>query len=84
MSAPGFHHVETWIFDLDNTLYPASCRLFDQIDVRMGEFISNLFEVDKDAGAAHPEGLLLQVRHDAARADGRAQDRPGRLPRLRA
>jgi putative hydrolase of the HAD superfamily len=47
MSAPGFHHVETWIFDLDNTLYPASCRLFDQIDVRMGEFISNLFEVDK-------------------------------------
>jgi len=47
MSAPGFHHVETWIFDLDNTLYPASCRLFDQIDVRMGEFISNLFQVDR-------------------------------------
>jgi putative hydrolase of the HAD superfamily len=47
MSAPGFDHVETWIFDLDNTLYPASCRLFDQIDVRMGEFISNLFEVDR-------------------------------------
>ena len=23
--------VETWIFDLDNTLYPASCRLFDQV-----------------------------------------------------
>ncbi len=20
--------VDTWIFDLDNTLYPASCRLF--------------------------------------------------------
>ena len=34
-------------FDLDNTLYPASCRLFDQIDVRMGEFISTLFEVDR-------------------------------------
>ena len=47
MSAPGFSHVETWIFDLDNTLYPASCRLFDQIDVRMGEFIANLFQVDK-------------------------------------
>lgn len=47
MSAPGFHHVETWIFDLDNTLYPASCRLFDQIDVRMGEFISDLFQVDR-------------------------------------
>ncbi|HJU18938.1 MAG TPA: pyrimidine 5'-nucleotidase [Stellaceae bacterium] len=32
--------VETWIFDLDNTLYPASCRLFDQIHARMTEFIA--------------------------------------------
>lgn len=36
----GFDHVETWIFDLDNTLYPASCRLFDQVDRRIGEFIA--------------------------------------------
>ena len=28
----GFAHIETWVFDLDNTLYPASCRLFDQIE----------------------------------------------------
>lgn len=42
----GFAAVETWIFDLDNTLYPASCRLFDQIDRRMGEFISRLLKVD--------------------------------------
>ena len=28
----GFVHIDTWIFDLDNTLYPASCRLFDQIE----------------------------------------------------
>jgi len=31
--------IETWIFDLDNTLYPASCRLFDQVTVRMTRFI---------------------------------------------
>ena len=31
--------IETWIFDLDNTLYPASCRLFDQVQRRMNEFI---------------------------------------------
>src|SRR5665213_3338272 len=31
--------VETWIFDLDNTLYPASCRLFDQVAVNMNNFI---------------------------------------------
>ncbi len=40
-------HVNTWIFDLDNTLYPATSRLFDQIDVRIGQFIAKLFDVDK-------------------------------------
>lgn len=38
---------DVWIFDLDNTLYPAECRLFDQIDVRMGAFISELLSVDR-------------------------------------
>ena len=37
----GFAHVEAWVFDLDNTLYPADCNLFAQIDRRMGEFIAN-------------------------------------------
>ena len=34
-----FNHVETWIFDLDNTLYHPSARLFDQINARMTGFI---------------------------------------------
>ncbi|HWH22364.1 MAG TPA: pyrimidine 5'-nucleotidase, partial [Allosphingosinicella sp.] len=29
-------HIDSWIFDLDNCLYPASANLFDLIDVRMG------------------------------------------------
>lgn len=33
--------IETWIFDLDNTLYPARCNLFAEIDRRMGEFIAS-------------------------------------------
>lgn len=41
-----FAHVETWIFDLDNTLYPASCRLFDQVDRRIGLFVENALGVD--------------------------------------
>jgi putative hydrolase of the HAD superfamily len=41
----GFAAVDTWVFDLDNTLYPASCRLFDQIDVKMGEYVSKLLNV---------------------------------------
>jgi putative hydrolase of the HAD superfamily len=42
----GFAHIDTWVFDLDNTLYPASCRLFDQIDARMGEFVARLLKVE--------------------------------------
>jgi len=41
----GFAHIETWVFDLDNTLYPADCNLFAQIDRRMGEFIANSFGI---------------------------------------
>ncbi len=40
-----FRDVETWIFDLDNTLYPAESNLFVQIDQRMGEFIATYLEV---------------------------------------
>ena len=40
-----FRHIESWIFDLDNTLYPASCRLFDQMHVKMGEYVMRHFEV---------------------------------------
>ena len=43
--ASGFDHVEAWVFDLDNTLYPADCNLFAQIDRRMGEFIATSFGI---------------------------------------
>ncbi len=43
-----FAHVREWVFDLDNTLYPAHYRLFDQIDVRMGEYIARLFGIDHE------------------------------------
>ena len=43
-----FDHVETWIFDLDNTLYPARFNLFDQVDLRIGQFIAEALEVDHD------------------------------------
>ena len=38
--------IDTWIFDLDNTLYPASNNLFAHIDARMTEFIANLLTID--------------------------------------
>ena len=42
-----FDQVESWIFDLDNTLYPPRSNLFAQVDQRMGEFISRLLDVDR-------------------------------------
>ena len=45
-SPAAFSHVSDWIFDLDNTLYPASCRLFDQVDVLIGRYIAELLSID--------------------------------------
>jgi putative hydrolase of the HAD superfamily len=44
--------IETWIFDLDNTLYPASCRLFDQIQARMQRFVAERLELSPEAAFA--------------------------------
>ena len=43
-----FSHVEAWVFDLDNTLYPADCNLFAEIDTRMGDFIAERFGVSQE------------------------------------
>lgn len=40
-----FTATDVWIFDLDNTLYPAACNLFTQVDHRMGEFIARYLGV---------------------------------------
>ena len=39
--------IDCWIFDLDNTLYPASVDLFGQINVKMSNYIMKLLDVDK-------------------------------------
>jgi putative hydrolase of the HAD superfamily len=38
--ARDFDHVDTWVFDLDNTLYPHHVNLWQQVDARIGEFVS--------------------------------------------
>jgi putative hydrolase of the HAD superfamily len=42
----GFSHVDTWIFDLDNTLYPPEARLWPQVDERITLFLSEFFGLD--------------------------------------
>ena len=41
-----FSHVETWVFDLDNTLYPHTSRVWPQIDQRITLYITELFGLD--------------------------------------
>ena len=43
-----FDHVRTWVFDLDNTLYPPQARLFDQIETRMTEYVRTSLGVSHD------------------------------------
>ena len=47
MHAP-LRHIDCWIFDLDNSLYPASANLFALIDIRMSQFIQHLFACGDD------------------------------------
>lgn len=56
MPADRFSHVRTWVFDLDNTLYPPEARLFDQIELRMTAWVMQAL------GVARPEADRLR-RH---------------------
>ena len=44
----GLADIEVWAFDLDNTLYPASCDLFSLIERRMGSFIAERFALSPE------------------------------------
>ena len=49
--------VNTWIFDLDNTLYSADSGIFQQVHQLMGEFISKNLSMDM------PEAKKLQSKY---------------------
>ncbi|MCA0043118.1 pyrimidine 5'-nucleotidase [Celeribacter litoreus] len=48
MTADSFSHVKTWVFDLDNTLYPPEAALFSQIEVKMTDWVSRELNVTTD------------------------------------
>lgn len=45
---PLLDHVDSWIFDMDNTLYPARVNLFAQIDQRMESYVGRLLGLSRD------------------------------------
>lgn len=52
-----FARAEAWIFDLDNTLYHPSARLFDQINARMSGYIM------RELGLRRGEADRLRARY---------------------
>ncbi|HET7849615.1 MAG TPA: pyrimidine 5'-nucleotidase [Pseudolabrys sp.] len=44
----GFTRVDTWVFDLDNTLYPHHLNLWQQVDDRIRAYIENFLKVAPD------------------------------------
>ncbi|SDW29557.1 pyrimidine 5'-nucleotidase [Litoreibacter albidus] len=57
MPAKHFSHVQTWVFDLDHTLYPPEMQLFDQIEVRMANWVM------KELGVDRPEADRLRAKY---------------------
>ena len=47
MPSDPFKHVDTWVFDLDNTLYHPRVRLFEQIDQKMTDFVMRVTGTDR-------------------------------------
>ncbi|MEM5476869.1 pyrimidine 5'-nucleotidase [Pacificibacter sp. AS14] len=52
-----FSHVRTWIFDLDNTLYPPATSLFPQIEIKMTSYMMNTL------GVSHAEASALRTTY---------------------
>jgi putative hydrolase of the HAD superfamily len=50
----GFGQVETWVFDLDNTLYPHHLNLWHQVDERIRDYIVDFLKI------THDEAFRLQ------------------------
>jgi putative hydrolase of the HAD superfamily len=47
-ASPGFRQIETWVFDLDNTLYPHHLNLWQQVDERIRDYIVDFLKISRD------------------------------------
>jgi putative hydrolase of the HAD superfamily len=54
---PRLDRVETWVFDLDNTLYPHTLRLFDQVSALMTAYVM------RELGLGRAEADALRARY---------------------
>ena len=57
--SPDLSHIDTWLFDLDNTLYPEESGFMSQVEGRMTAFVA------KVTGLPHDEAYILQKKYFA-------------------
>ncbi len=51
---------DTWVFDLDNTLYSAECNLFDQVDKKITEFVQQFLNLEREEARGLQKEYLLE------------------------
>jgi len=65
VTRPDLSHVDQWVFDLDNTLYPIECEYMLLIEGRMTDFVMRQTGLDREAARAlqksyyHEHGTTL-------------------------
>lgn len=52
--------IKDWVFDLDNTIYPAQSNLFVRVAVRITEFVANHFDVEMDVAKIIQKDLFYR------------------------
>lgn len=73
-----FAHVETWIFDLDNTLYSHEALIWPQVDARITAYVADMFGIDGMSARAlqkyfyHQHGTTLKALMDIYAIDPHA------------
>ena len=57
--SPDLAHIDTWLFDLDNTLYPEDSGFMKQVEGRMTDFVAQA------VGLPHDQAYVLQKKYFA-------------------
>ena len=54
-------NLKYWLFDLDNTLYSGHTKVFDQVDKKMTEYISNKLNLSPEEAKKNSKKLFSRI-----------------------
>ncbi len=60
IASTAWAHIESWVFDLDNTLYPAGQTFYAEMDRRIETFVARALDVDR----AEARRLRIHYYHE--------------------